>query len=117
MKKSLSLIFFLGCIVSTAICQGSGNTLLFNSGLDTRVEIPDDPSFDHPGNTFTIEAWIYPTAYPSGDVGMIFDKHETVGSREFDLMITPAGQVRISIYDAASNPYINYSVSTVPLNQ
>jgi hypothetical protein len=93
----------------------SGNALIFANATTNRVNIPDAASFDHPGNTITIEAWVNPTTY-TADGEMIFSKLETVGTNEYYLYILPNGLARFILADNSSVYYYTTSTITVPPN-
>jgi hypothetical protein len=105
-------LFFVHLTIAQPFGPGSGNCLVFD-GANTRVRIPDAPSFDHPNNNLTIEAWINPTLYA---VGLIFSKSETIFTREYQLLMLPDGRIRFDIFNNTSTDHLTYSSSTVPLN-
>ncbi|MFN8417261.1 MAG: LamG-like jellyroll fold domain-containing protein [Cytophagaceae bacterium] len=64
-----------------------------------------------------MEAWIYPLSYavPSAG-GVIFSKHETKGTREYDMYLLPSGLLRIAIFDNSNTDFLTSSTSTIPIN-
>jgi len=61
-------------------------------GVDDYVEIPDHADFDIVGN-MTVEAWVYLTAYNSGQNSEILVKQNPGDAATFDWRIDPAGTV------------------------
>src|SRR4051812_19145008 len=102
----ISFLFFSLFSNAQAFGPGSGNTLVFD-GVNTRVNIPDALSFDHPGNNITMEAWVFPTVYG----GVIFGKHETIGTREFTISLQTDGRIRFDVFDNSSTDYLTYSIN------
>jgi|GEM_PF-6479549 len=116
-KYSIFLLVLFPFFCFSQVGPDAGRNLVFSNAQTWRVNIPDAAILDHPGNTISVEAWIFPTAYPTNEGGgMVFNKHETVNSREYDLMLVAAGQVRFSVYDVASSPFITIGNARIPLN-
>src|SRR6185312_665049 len=101
----------------SAFPQGpdAGKTLTFSNTTQTSVIIPDAPIFDHPGNTITIEMWIYPTTSYAG-YPTFFAKSKTFNEREYELFIIPSGQLGFGVFDQSDNYYLVYSASLIPMN-
>jgi hypothetical protein len=60
------------------------------NGVNSYIEVPNSQSLSISGNQITMEAWIYPTSYPTE--GIIFNKEGT-----YEWAITPSGTIKWAI--------------------
>ena len=92
----------------------SGRNLLYNAADNTRINIVDNNTFDHPNNTITIEVWIMPTLLSNG---CIFSKHATVNTREYDLFILANGRIRLGLINNSDTQFFITSNTLIPINE
>jgi hypothetical protein len=60
------------------------------NGVNSYIEVPNSQSLSISGNQITMEAWIYPTSYPTE--GIIFNKENT-----YEWAITSSGTIKWAI--------------------
>jgi hypothetical protein len=97
----------------TADRNGDENSAYSFNGLDNYIVVNDDPTLN-PSSGIVVEAWIYPTAYPSGDVNNA-NKQILMKESEYSLVMYPDGKASFGI---GPFPWVHaYSLAAVPLNQ
>ena len=99
-------------ITSTAQSKFYGSSGFFNGATSTRLTLASSADFAFGTGAYTIEAWIYPTAYASAQ-GSIFDSGNANGA--FDFFLTSTGALGIGIY-GTGNTFVT-SASAVSLSQ
>ena len=116
MRYLLLFIAILIRLTTFAQVKGTdaGTTLTFSGPTLTNVVIQDAPIFDHPGNTITVEAWVYPTSFTG--TPMIFSKSQTFNTREYEIFIQTNGILGFGVFDQFDNYYPTYTISVIPLN-
>src|SRR6185437_2567784 len=117
MRHLLLLFALLLRLIAFSQVKGTdaGTTLTFSGNINlTNVLIQNAPIFDHPGNTITIEAWIYPTSFATGP--MVFSKSKTNNEREYEIFITAAGKLIFDVFGQNDAVYTVISNSTISLN-
>ena len=113
-----TLAFHL-CLLVGLFCMGTvhaQNGLSFD-GINDRIDCGNDPSVQITGNTITLEAWIYPTAWkPNIWEGNIIDKEQWTPEAGYMLRCGDNGRVNFNIGNFGWNE-LNTGANTLVLNQ
>ncbi|PIZ15906.1 hypothetical protein COY52_08565, partial [Candidatus Desantisbacteria bacterium CG_4_10_14_0_8_um_filter_48_22] len=109
-----------GICYNTLITDGRYNKARQFVTSDDYIEVPSNQTLQLPRD-MTIEAWIYPTAYPSIQ-GKIVDKgdNDYSGTMEYNFYLEPTGQMSFYLYNLEMPEwgYIGLSSSkTINLNE
>jgi hypothetical protein len=100
----------------SALACGSALFTGSSGGAGGVVSAPHIAAYN-PSGAFTIEAWVYPTAYPSAGLATIA-AHETPSNRSWTLGIDPTGAINF-VFSSDGTTLTTAAVSnsyTLPLN-
>ncbi|HMC96856.1 MAG TPA: LamG domain-containing protein, partial [Flavobacteriales bacterium] len=98
-------------------CADFGQNALSFDGVDDRVNVAASSSLSITGTAFTVEAWVYPTAFSTaGEHGNSIVNKEGTGSAGFMLRCGNNGQIGFSV-GVGTFPVVVAPVGTLILNQ
>ena len=112
-----NIVTATGSYLSTSKAKFGNSSAYFSGAAGSVVTVPYSSNFAFGANDFTLEAWVYPTAFNSNGGIVICNWHPSGATAcAWQLGITTGGFVYLAYGSGSSNPTQISTTGAVPLN-